>query len=116
MSDAITNGNIKGEDTDVVGIDVTPEPAKPDTSAYDSIIEQQNAQIEALMKQNESLSSQVTKLIETGAQIRDASAGAAPEPEPERGENYQRPSIEQLDDKDDYSIDYLGNFIGGKHA
>lgn len=108
--------NIKNEDTDVVGIDVTPnpEPAKPDTSAYDSIIEQQTKQIEALIKQNENLTAQVTKMIETGAQIRDEGAGKA-DPEPDLGDNFKRPEIEVRDDKDDFTVDYLGKFIGGKH-
>lgn len=91
-----------------------PEPPKPDTSAYNSIIEQQTKQIEALIKQNENLTAQVTKMIETGAQIRDEGAGKA-DPEPSLGENFNRPEIEARDDKDDFTVDYLGKFIGGKH-
>lgn len=101
-------------------IEPAPEPTigllKPDTTGYDSIIEQQSAQIEALMKQNESLSAQVTRLIETGAQIRDdgAGSGRASNPDPEPA--FSRPEIEKMDEKDDYSIEYLGKFIGGKHG
>ena len=37
--------------------------------AYQSIIEQQNAQIEALMAQNAALSGQITQMVQNGAQF-----------------------------------------------
>ena len=45
------------------------EPVAPAENPYNSIIEEQKAQISALMDANKSLTEQVTNLISSGAQI-----------------------------------------------
>lgn len=55
----------------------TPQkpPTEPNTpNAYESIISQQTEQINALMAQNQSLTSQITQLIQNGAQIGNTQA------------------------------------------
>ena len=76
------NDNIHESDTGVMAFDVTPheppapaepiapaEPVAPVENPYNSIIEEQKAQIAALMDANKSLTEQVTNLISSGAQI-----------------------------------------------
>ena len=67
--------DIHESDTGVMAFDVTPHeqasesaPAAPE-NPYDAIIEEQKAQIAALMDANKSLTEQVTNLISSGAQI-----------------------------------------------
>lgn len=90
----------------------TPEPPTPGTSAYESIMEQQAKQIEALIKQNENLTAQVTRMIETGTQIRDNGAGEGGSGPDNTSDNYRQ--LTKMDENDDYSMKYLGSFIGGK--
>lgn len=44
------------------------QPATPE-NPYQSIIDQQNAQIAALMQQNQALNAQVTQMVQSGAQF-----------------------------------------------
>ena len=44
------------------------QPAQPE-NPYQSIIDQQNAQIAALMQQNQALNAQVTQMVQSGAQF-----------------------------------------------
>ena len=48
-----------------------PMPVQPATpeNPYQSIIDQQNAQIAALMQQNQALNAQVTQMVQSGAQF-----------------------------------------------
>lgn len=46
----------------------TTQPAQPE-NPYQSIIDQQNAQIAALMQQNQALNAQVTQMVQSGAQF-----------------------------------------------
>ena len=48
-----------------------PAPVQPATpeNPYQSIIDQQNAQIAALMQQNQALNAQVTQMVQSGAQF-----------------------------------------------
>lgn len=49
----------------------TEPETEPETNAYESIISEQGKQIEALIRQNENLTAQITKMIESGTQITD---------------------------------------------
>ena len=77
-----------------------PEQAK-DANAYDAIIAQQSAQIDALLAQNERLTNQITQLIQNGAQIKQ-------EPAP----NIFATQSLQLQDNQDYSLEALAKDIG----
>lgn len=46
----------------------TAQPAQPE-NPYQSIIDQQNAQIAALIQQNKALNAQVTQMVQSGAQF-----------------------------------------------
>ena len=45
------------------------EPPKSDTNVYETIIAQQQAQIDALTNQTNTLTQQITNLIQSGAQL-----------------------------------------------
>ena len=51
------------------------QPATPE-NPYQSIIDQQNAQIAALMQQNQALNAQVTQMVQSGAQFNGQSQQA----------------------------------------
>ena len=84
---------------------VQPEPepvTKP--NAYESIFEQQNDQIQALIAQNKSLTDQITQLIQNGAQIGNAQAhGVSP---------VQQFNQRALSDDEDWSLESLAKDIG----
>ena len=74
-------------------------PAAPE-NAYDSIIAQQTKQINVLIAQNQSLTSQITQLINSGAQINQNAAQ----------HNYiVQPSLQ---DNDEWSLSALAKDIG----
>lgn len=80
-----------------------PEPAQPaaepeQANAYDSIIKQQTEQINALIAQNQSLTDQMTKLIQNGAQIG----------QPQQVTPLQQFAPPALSDNDDWSLEALG--------
>lgn len=84
----------------------TPEPI----DAYKTIIEQKDAQINALINQTNALTEQITKMISSGVQINDGTK--APEPQPQQG-NYGFAKDEgELFEGDDLSVSALGNLIG----
>lgn len=87
-----------------------PEPA----SAYQTIIDSQNAQIAALIEQNNKLTSQITQMVQSGTQITQAGQPSpAPNPEPSAIGGYGfAKGLEAFDDADDLSVKYLGNLIG----
>ena len=93
----------------------TPEPEpKPTPSPYESIIENQNSQIAALIEQNNKLTAQITQLVQGGAQITQPGQPNPqhnPQPFINNGYGFAH-GVEALDDNDDLSPAYLGNLIG----
>ena len=89
----------------------TPEEPKESesTNPYQSIIDQQTEQINALIEQNAKLTSQITKMIQTGTQINDGNAQQAQTPH--SGYGFAKGNI-ALSDDDDFSVSSLGNLIG----
>lgn len=87
------------------------DPAQPGQvetpNAYQSIIDQQAEQINALIAQNESLTGQITKLIQSGAQISGNS-------QPGRIDPLSNLNGAALSDDDDWSLESLAKDIG-KH-
>ena len=83
----------------------TPEPPNP----YETIIEQKDAQISALLEQTNKLTEQITKMINAGTQINDGTK--EPEPQPISGNGFAKGN-QALSDNDDYSVAALGNLIG----
>lgn len=75
-----------------------PEPAQTTNAGYDSIIQQQTEQINALIAQNQSLTDQMTKLIQNGAQIG----------QPQQVTPLQQFAPPALSDNDDWSLEALG--------
>ena len=110
------NENILENEPDIEPNNVTtqPAPAVPDavtenavaevSNAYDVIIEQQKAQIDALMEHTERLNKQIAQMVHGGVQVNDGTQQAQPQPQP------QMQSI-----ADDYvSLSDLGAEIGKK--
>ena len=87
------------------------DPAQPGQvetpNAYQSIIDQQAEQINALIAQNESLTGQITKLIQNGAQI-------SGNPQPGRIDPLSNLNGAALSEGDDWSLESLAKDIG-KH-
>lgn len=83
-----------------------PEPAQQQAGAdaYQSIIEQQNAQIAALIAQNDALTQQVTRMVQNGAQFTQQA--------PQVGQNQAYQSQSTLDGNLDMSLEALGKEIG----
>lgn len=89
-------------------IDDSAQPGQVETpNAYQSIIDQQAEQINALIEQNESLTGQITKLIQNGAQISGNS-------QPGRIDPLSNLNGAALSDGDDWSLESLAKDIG-KH-
>ena len=117
------NTNIHESDTGIQAFDVTPhndpqpepqpaqdaqaatetaEPANP----YQAIIDQQTAQIDALMKHTERLNAQIAQMVQGGAQFTD---NQQPQPQPQPMQQFNPPA---LSDNDDFSLEALGREIG----
>ena len=81
-----------------------PEPpAAPETpNAYDSIISQQTEQINALIAQNQSLTNQITQLVQNGAQI------GQPATQTQQVNPLQQLNPPALSENDDWSLEELG--------
>ena len=78
------------------------ETAQETVNPYDTIITQKDRQIDALIAQNESLTAQITKLIQSGAQINTA----------QPLQQTQQPSLQ-----DDWSLESIAREIGrGDHG
>ena len=80
------------------------EPKTESVPAYDSIISSQNEQIAALIAQNQSLTAQITQLIQSGAQI-NANAFAMQQ-------QMMQPSLQ---DSDEWSLESLAKDIGKRN-
>ena len=83
------------------------EPQAP--QAYQSIIDQQNEQISALIAANEALTKQVTGLIQNGAQL-----GTPHPPAPQTPQPMQQFNPQPLSEGDDWSLESLAKEIGKK--
>lgn len=102
------------------------EPAAPVENPYNSIIEEQKAQIAALMDANRQLTEQVTNLITSGAQIshtgtpkqtatKHAATAGEYAPVYGAGENpLSQLNTPSLADDNDYSLEGLASEIGRK--
>lgn len=73
---------------------------------YKAIIEQQNDQIGALIAQNQSLTQQITKMIQSGIQLNPENK---PADDPEQQGQFE---LKKYYDDDDLSLDALGKMIG----
>ena len=87
-----------------------PEPAPQPANAYESIIEQQQAQITALMEQTKMLNEQIVNLVNNGAQLGGI---GAPQPQGIRNplQQFNQPSLES---QEDYTLESLAKDIGKK--
>ena len=80
-----------------------PQQANP----YESIIEQQQAQINALLEQTANLNQQIVNMVNSGAQFASAQPQPQPEPKPMQEFNPQ-----PLSAGDDWSLESLAKDIG----
>ena len=69
------------------------EPAQP--NVYETIIAQQQAQIDALIKQSNTLTQQITNLVQNGAQL--ATQPAQPEQQPQQAQGFNPKSLAETD-------------------
>ena len=82
------------------------EPAqKEPNNPYQTIIDQQQQQINALIEQTTALNNQIINMVNSGAQFND---GKQPEPQPA-----QQPIA--LSDDGDYSLESLAKEIGKRN-
>ena len=93
---------------------ISQNEPQPDTAqnnnAYQSIIEQQQAQINALLEQTANLNQQIVNMVNSGAQFTSTQqTQAQPEAKPMQEFNPQ-----PLSDGDDWSLESLAKEIG-KH-
>ena len=78
-----------------------PEPEPKQANPYQSIIDQQNEQIQTLMEYNAKLSAQITQMVQNGAQFTQQTQ---PQPKPA--------PVPSLSDDQDYSLESLAKEIG----
>ena len=93
-------------------------------ASYQSIIDQQNEQIAALMAQNAALNGQITQMVQSGAQFTQAQPQQPQQPQPQQQPQYSRvyqpdSPIQQfttpsLADDKDWTLEGLAEQIG-KH-
>ena len=79
-----------------------PESKNPQTNTYQSIIEQQQAQINALLEQTTALNNQIINMVNSGAQFNDNKPV----------EPAQLVAPKALSDDEDYSLESLAKEIG----
>ena len=77
--------------------------------AYQSIIDQQNATINALMAQNQALNGQIAQMVHSGAQITQQ---PAQQPVSQPVQPTQTFNPQPLSEGDDWSLESLGKEIG----
>ena len=75
---------------------------------YQSVIEQQQAQIAALMEQNTALNQQVVNMLQNGAQFN----GQQAQQQAQHVQPVQQFNPPSLNNGDDYSLEALGKEIG----
>lgn len=78
-------------------------------NAYQSIIEQQQAQINALLEQTANLNQQIVNMVNSGAQFASTQPAQVEEPKPMQQFNPQ-----PLSEGDDWSLESLAKEIGKK--
>lgn len=93
------------------GVFVAPD--QPQTP-YDSIIQNQNAQIQALIEQNNALTSQITQMIANGTQITQQPAQQTQTRSVGQNWQYQPQSMAQVTDED-MSLEALAREIGKRN-
>ena len=93
-------------------------------NAYQSIIDQHNAQIAALMAQNNALNGQITQMVQGGAQFMQPQQPQVQPQQPQVQQPQQFPNYYQpmnpmqqfnppaLSDNQDWSLEALGKEIG----
>lgn len=91
-------------------IQTAPQQAQENGNAYQTIIEQQQAQIDALLAQTANLNQQIIDMVKNGAQFNDAQQ-AKPVPQTQPVQNLNTPSLAT---GEDYSLEALAKEIG-KH-
>ena len=69
------------------------EPTQP--NVYETIIAQQQAQIDALIKQSNTLTQQITNLVQNGAQLN--AQPVQPEPQPQQAQGFNPKSLAETD-------------------
>ena len=129
------NTNIHESDTGIQAFDVTPpvehheqpnqetqpeQQGQQERTPYDLIIEQQNAQIDALMKHTERLNAQIAQMVQGGVQFTDnqvqqsQSQQAKPmqQSQSQQAKPMQQFNPDSLSDNIDYSLEALGREIG----
>ena len=84
----------------------TQEPQQP--NPYQSVIDQQQAQIAALMEQNTALNQQVVNMLQNGAQFN----GQQAQQQAQHVQPVQQFNPPSLNNGDDYSLEALGKEIG----
>ena len=92
MANGITNTNDPIVSTNTNTNTSIEQPAEPNAepaqaNPYESIIEQQQQQIDALLKQTETLNAQITRMVEGGAQFNSQPAQPAEPTQPAQAFN-----------------------------
>lgn len=80
-----------------------PQPPTPPANPYQAIIEQQKAQIDALMNQNTALSGQITQMVQSGYQVQ----------QPQQQVQQQAPQAGQMWAVQPESVQYPPIYAGG---
>ena len=80
-------------------------------NAYQTIIEQQQAQINALLEQTANLNQQIVNMVNSGAQFASTQSAQVEDPKPMQQFNPQ-----PLSDGDDWSLESLAKEIGKHNA
>lgn len=112
----LLQGNTMNEDNNISksiqAVEPEPtqsEPTQPEqANPYQTIIDQQNEQIAALIEQNSKLTGQITQMVQNGVQFYQPSQPAQPQPKPQPMQ-YVTPS---LADENDWSLESLAKEIG----
>lgn len=89
-----------------------PESEPMQANPYESIIEQQQAQIAALMEQTKTLNAQIVNLVSSGAQLNQTQQ--APQQAPQQQMQSFNPN--SLADDKDWSLEGLAEQIGKKNV
>lgn len=82
-----------------------PQPPTPPANPYQAIIEQQKAQIDALMNQNTALSGQITQMVQSGYQVQ--------QPQQPQQPQQQVPQVGQMWAVQPESVQYPPIYTGG---
>ena len=89
-----------------------PLGAQLDVDAYQSIIEGQQGQIDALMAANKRLNDQIAQMVQSGAQITQAGVQAPVSQSPQPVQPVQNLNPQSLASDEDWSLESLGKEIG----